>query len=182
MHVLITQRPRDESTRSFVPGGVPKTTRANSKRGASPEKKRYEPFPHERRARKLVTKVKQKVIHGNGPAALLRPPRPAHVQLLAKFHGKVVAKTAALTLGKGPHRLRLKLDPKRWPTGLDFQVHPSGRSRRNRREQDGVVRAGRRRCPRLLCLFALALRRLRRGDRPAAPAPKVAGHWSPNRC
>ena len=53
----------------------------------------------------------------------------AHVQLLAKRHHKVVAKTDKLTLGKGPHRLRLHLDPDRWPTGLDFEVHPAGGSK-----------------------------------------------------
>ena len=47
----------------------------------------------------------------------------AHVQLRAKYHGRVVAKTSRLTLGKGPHKLHLKLNQKRWPTGLDFQVH-----------------------------------------------------------
>jgi hypothetical protein len=49
------------------------------------------------------------------------------VQLLAKHHKKVVAQTPRLTLGVGRHHLRLHLDPKRWPTSLDFKVHAVGK-------------------------------------------------------
>jgi hypothetical protein len=129
MHVLITQRPADGSTRSFVPGGVPIDNSGEVESRRVPGEGTHEPFPHERRARKLVTKVKQKVIHRTVLQLSFFLHAKAHVQLLAERHHKVVAKTDKLTLGKGPHRLRLHLDPDRWPTGLDFEVHPAGGSK-----------------------------------------------------
>lgn len=46
----------------------------------------------------------------------------AHVQLLASRHGKIVARTRRETLRKGRHALKLKLDPRRWPTKLDLNA------------------------------------------------------------
>ena len=45
------------------------------------------------------------------------------MQLLARRKGHVVAKTKRYTMAKGRHSLRLRLDPKRWPTKLDLQAH-----------------------------------------------------------
>ena len=45
------------------------------------------------------------------------------MQLVARRKGKVVAKTKRYTMAKGRRSLRLPLDPKRWPTKLDLQVH-----------------------------------------------------------
>lgn len=127
MHVLITQRPADNSTPTFVPGGVPEDNSGESETNRREELK-AEPFPRPRKHRAIVFKVRRKVI-GNSILQLSFILRAkAHVQLLAKVHKKVVAKTPRLTLAKGPHRLRLTLDPKNWPTGLDFQVHPAGKS------------------------------------------------------
>jgi hypothetical protein len=130
MHALITFRPPDNSTRTFVPPGVPEDNSGETepRRGPS-EEPLLEPFPERRRQRTLVTKVKQRVIGKNVLELSFVLHARAHVQLLAKYHRKVVAKTPRLTLGSGPHRLRLRLDPKRWPTGLDFEVHPAGRRR-----------------------------------------------------
>jgi hypothetical protein len=46
------------------------------------------------------------------------------VRLVAKRKGKAVAKTPLRTFSKGRRTLRLRLDPKRWPTKLDLQAHP----------------------------------------------------------
>jgi len=51
----------------------------------------------------------------------------AHVRLVAKRGGRVVAKTKRLTMAKGHRSVRLRLDPKNWPTSLDLQVRPAGR-------------------------------------------------------
>ncbi|MGH3583004.1 MAG: hypothetical protein ACRDUB_15550, partial [Mycobacterium sp.] len=129
MHVLITSRPADGSTRSFVPEGVPIDNSGEVEARRSATEGAREPFPHPRKPRALVTKVKQKIIHRTVLQLSFVLRAKAHVQLLAKRDHKVVAKTAKLVLGKGPHRLRLHLDPRRWPTGLDFQVHPAGTSK-----------------------------------------------------
>lgn len=130
MHVpLITFRPPDNSSRTFVPAGVPQDNSGETERTKSPlEEALGEKFPTRRKARRLVTKVQQRIVGKTVLELSFLLNAKAHVQLLAKLHRKVVAKTPKLTLNKGPHRLRLRLDPKRWPTGLDFQVHPAGKS------------------------------------------------------
>lgn len=126
MHVLITSRPKDNSTRSFVAAGLPED---NS--GETEESKGFEeppgkfPTPPKAKAPVVPHSVHQRII-GKRTLELSFVLRVrAHVQLLAKYRHKVVAKTPRLTLAKGAHKLRLKLDPKRWPTGLAFHVHPA---------------------------------------------------------
>jgi hypothetical protein len=46
----------------------------------------------------------------------------ADVQLLAKRHGKTIAKTARERLQAGKHSLKLSFSAKRWPTGLSFKT------------------------------------------------------------
>jgi hypothetical protein len=124
MHVLITSRPKDNG----LPSGVRDEIFESEARSAA-EEAATEPlvFPQEKpprpRAKKLVTHIHQKLIHKTVLLLTFQLQAKAHVQLLARRHKKVVAKTARLTMGKGKHSLRLRLDPKKWPTGLDFEVH-----------------------------------------------------------
>ena len=46
----------------------------------------------------------------------------ADVQLVAKRHGKTIAKTAKERLKAGKHALKLSFSAKRWPTGLSFKT------------------------------------------------------------
>jgi len=124
MHTLITFRPEDKSTKKFVPPGLPEDNSGEKAAGKAKGTEALEPFPEARRRGSLVYAVHQKIIGKRVLELSFKLRALAHVRLRAEFHGKVVAKTARLTLGKGPHTLHLKLDPKRWPTGLDFQVHP----------------------------------------------------------
>jgi hypothetical protein len=124
MHVVITSRPQDESTRVFVPPGVPVDDSGETELAQRGGEEALKPFPEERPRASIVYDVHQKVLGRRVLELSFKLRARAHVQLRAKFHGKVVAKTPRLTLGKGAHKLHLKLDPKRWPTGLDFQVHP----------------------------------------------------------
>jgi hypothetical protein len=48
--------------------------------------------------------------------------RLADVQLVAKLHGKAIAKTAKERLKAGRHVLELSFSAKRWPTGLSFKT------------------------------------------------------------
>lgn len=123
MHKLITFRPADESTRIFVPPGLPEDNSGEREASRGSSEEQLEPFPENRRRPSVVYDVHQKILGKRVLELSFKLRGRAHVQLLAKFHRKVVAKTPRLTLGKGPHKLHLKLDPKRWPTGLDFEVH-----------------------------------------------------------
>jgi hypothetical protein len=48
--------------------------------------------------------------------------RLADVQLVAKRHGKAIARTAKERLRAGKHVLKLSFSAKRWPTGLSFKT------------------------------------------------------------
>lgn len=129
MHRLITSRPKDASSRTFVSAGLPPDDSGEVEpSNAAPIL--HEQFPHPRKRPPLVVKIKQSVIHKTILQLAFTLRGPAHVQLLAKHHKAVVAKTPPLTLGKGRHRLRLHLDPERWPTSLGFRVHAIGKPKK----------------------------------------------------
>jgi hypothetical protein len=130
MHALITFRPEDESTRVFVPPGLPADDSGETERASHSGSEVLEHFPEEHRRPPIVYDVHQKILGKRVLELSFKLRARAHVQLRAKFHGKVVAKTPRLTLDKGPHKIHLKLNPKRWPTGLDFQVHPVARKKK----------------------------------------------------
>jgi hypothetical protein len=48
--------------------------------------------------------------------------RLADIQLIAKLHGRAIAKTAKERLKAGRHVLKLSFSAKRWPTGLSFKT------------------------------------------------------------
>lgn len=122
MHVLISFRPPDESVPTPPPFELPEDDSGSeiAEEEAPPTEVKFET---PKRPRKLVIKLRQRVIHGTVLELSFVLLAKAHVRLLAKYKGHTVAKTPRLTLGKGPHRLHLRLDPKRWPTKLDFEAH-----------------------------------------------------------
>lgn len=130
MHVLITSRPADNGLPEAVHDELPPDDSGAELKEGQPELELREPFPHgPGKAKKLISGVKQKMVGKTTLLLSFTLHAKAHVQLLAKKGKRTVAKTPRLTLGKGPHELRLHLDPKRWPTKLDFQVHPVKHSR-----------------------------------------------------
>lgn len=125
LHQLIGFRPCDEACQA-----QPGTGNPEDDSGAEPEAEPfaqvppYEPLPsNPRRCPAIYTHLKQKVIHESVLQLSFILHARAHVQLIAKDRKKVVAKTARMTLEKGPHHTRLRLDPKHWPTHLAFEVH-----------------------------------------------------------
>lgn len=124
MHALITSRPEDASTPTFVSAGLPEDDSGEKEASKSRPGESLEPFPETRPQRNIVYDVHQQIVGKRTLQLSFKLRATAFVQLRARFHTKVVAKTPRLTLRKGPHELHLKLDPKRWPTGIDFKVHP----------------------------------------------------------
>ncbi len=72
----------------------------------------------------VLVGLHSKVIHGNELELTFRLVAEAHVQLLAKRGGHVVAKTPLRTLKAGKRRLLLRLDRHRWPNKLDLKATP----------------------------------------------------------
>jgi len=126
---VITVRPRDNSLPVVPPIGLPEDdSGAEAKRSVAETEElpsEFEELPPKRRP-PLVSKVKQE-LHGTVLELSFTLRAKAHVQLLAKRAGHIVARTKRYTLAKGRHSLRLALDPKRWPTKLDLRAHAAGR-------------------------------------------------------
>lgn len=123
LHALVTYRPPDPSLPSVPPTSLPED---NS--GAYPENSNEpaaeileEPLP--RRRPPLVSGLRRRMVAADVLELTFVLHAKAHVQLVAKRLGRVVAQTKRYTMTKGTRRLRLRLDPERWPTKLDLRVH-----------------------------------------------------------
>ncbi|HEX6667369.1 MAG TPA: hypothetical protein VF081_12325 [Solirubrobacterales bacterium] len=122
MHTLIAERPCDGSCPAVPPAELPIDDSGSEL--PVPEQAGDKGRESNRKAHRLVVGVKQRVLDGNVLELSFTLKATAHVQLLARRSGHVVAKTPRQTMGKGRHSLRLRLDPDRWPTNLDFKVRP----------------------------------------------------------
>lgn len=121
LHALLTFRPRDDSLPAVPPDSLPEDDSGAYQ--APEEPLRGEADPRPRRKPALLAKLHQRLIDGTLLELTFVLRVKAHVRLLAKREGDVVAKTPRYTMAKGPRHLRLRLDPKHWPTKLDLQVH-----------------------------------------------------------
>jgi hypothetical protein len=71
----------------------------------------------------LLSRVHTRLVHRDTLELSFHLAVKARVRLLAQRHKRVVASTPTRTLAAGNRRLRLRLDPRRWPTKLDLQTH-----------------------------------------------------------
>jgi hypothetical protein len=125
MHVLVSYRPPDNSLPVVPPIALPEDDSGAYLPPAEPPLGGE--FERERRPRALLTDVHQRLIGGNVLELTFVLRATAYVKLVAKRKGRVVAATPRYTMGKGRRSLRLRLDPKRWPSSLDLQVHAVGK-------------------------------------------------------
>ncbi len=126
MHQLITYRPPDGSTQSLPPDTLPIDDSGSEPKAEEPT----EPPLKGAKRRPLparVTKVKQQLVGKTLLELSFTLTAKARVQLIARRHGKVVAKTPLAMLTKGRHQLKLRLDPKHWPTKFHLTVKPAGK-------------------------------------------------------
>jgi hypothetical protein len=133
MHVLIGYRPPDDSLPSVPPVSLPEDNSGAPSpyeytgQGEEPEREHRRRRP---RPRALLMNVHQHLLHGRVLLLAFTLRAKAHVRIVARRHRRVVARTKRYTIGRGRWRLRLRLDPRRWPTSLDFEVHAvKGRAR-----------------------------------------------------
>jgi hypothetical protein len=121
----ITVRPRDDSLPVVPPIELPEDdSGAESKAPAAAGEEvpsQFEELPHRRPP--LLSGVKQRLVNGTTLELSFTLRAKARVRLLARRGGRVVARTGLYTMSKGHRSLRLRLDPRHWPTKLDLQVH-----------------------------------------------------------
>jgi hypothetical protein len=92
-----------------------------------PEQAPAPPVKHVK-AKRLVTHVKSRFLHRRVLVISFTLTARAHVQLIGRRQSKVVASTPRRSLQPGRHQLSLSLDPRRWPTKLQFKATPVGAS------------------------------------------------------
>jgi hypothetical protein len=128
MHALVTFRPPDASLPSVPPVELPEDdSGANEEKKESSPEVTGEPLP--KRLPALYANVNSRLLDGNVLELTFVLHAKAHVRLVAKRGGRVVAMTKRYTMASGRRSLRLCLDPKRWPTKLDLQVHLAGKGK-----------------------------------------------------
>ncbi|HTT95572.1 MAG TPA: hypothetical protein VMF55_12935 [Solirubrobacterales bacterium] len=125
MHQLVTYRPPDGATPVLPPDSLPVDDSGSEPKGAEEAAKELAPRGGGRPRRPLVIKVKQRLLGKTVLGLTFTLTAKAHVRLIARRRRQVVAKTPAATLAKGPHELRLRLDPRRWPTGFHLEAKPA---------------------------------------------------------
>jgi hypothetical protein len=117
----ITVRP-NESVAQFVPDAPPPD---DSQLFAPPPVAIEQAASVETPVREIIPALLKDVEvsrHGLTVIVSFELTRLADVQLVAKRHGKPIAKTAKERLKAGKHSLKLSFDVKRWPTGLSFKT------------------------------------------------------------
>lgn len=130
---LITYRPIDASVEAVYPDGFAEEDALKNQQPAAEAPKAPETTPstqvaQKKKAKPLVKNVKSKFLHGRTLVITFTLTARAHVQLIARKHKQVVAKTRNESLRPGSHKLSLTLNPARWPTKLSFQAKPIGSS------------------------------------------------------
>src|ERR1700754_5000283 len=100
MHALITFRPKDESSNTFVSAGLPSDTSGETEPGRRHGEEELKPFPVPPPRKSVVYDVHQKLLGKRVLELSFKLRGRAHVQLIARFHRKVAAKTPRMTLGK----------------------------------------------------------------------------------
>lgn len=75
-------------------------------------------------AKPLLKKVKDKLLHGHILVISFTLTANAHVRLVGRRDGKVVASTPRESLKPGHHALTLTLNPSMWPKSIKFEATP----------------------------------------------------------
>ena len=123
--VPLSFRPADESTPETIPTTLPEDD-SGAKEGEQTEFKKLvvvEPEPEVRIKLPLLSHVHSKLIDRTTLDLSFHLAVKAQVQLIAKRHGRVVAKTAKKTFKAGNRSLLLRLNAREWPTGLSLKTH-----------------------------------------------------------
>ncbi len=121
----ITYRPQSEGL-PLEQFAIPGNAEEGEALGSSSIGRRYRaPSSENYRVQALpYTGARSRLLPGHVLQITFRLAVRSRVRLVAVRHAGTVARTSVRTLAAGSRRLLLKLDPRRWPTRLELQVHP----------------------------------------------------------
>ena len=121
----ITFRPNEAEAQA-----LPDTPPPDDSRLFAPPPPPVEPPAPPTKTKKLPALIKhaRSKLHGLTLIVSFQLVRKAKVGLTAKRHGHVVARAPERSMKPGRHSIQLRLNRKRWPTALSFQIHEPGQS------------------------------------------------------
>ena len=122
----INSRPLDEGVPQTQPDTIPEDTSGEGQGGvlqSVQELLKSVPSPFATITVPLLSRVRTRLLHRTTLQLSFHLAVKARVRLVAKRRKTTVAATRLQVLAAGDHRLRLKLNVKRWPTKLDLQTH-----------------------------------------------------------
>ena len=123
---LIVERPPDKGLPVVVPDTLPPDDSGLLGELTTPPPSSLEVFSHKEESRiqvPLLSHVHSRLVHGSTLELRFHLAVRAHIKLVAQRKKRVVASTPMHTFAAGNRSLQLRLDPKRWPTKLEFQTH-----------------------------------------------------------
>jgi hypothetical protein len=127
---VIASRPLDSGVPVVYPDGFAEDDSLANQQPApaptAPPEETTPLAPKAKKAKPLVKDVKSRFLHHRTLVIAFTLTAKAHVQLIARAKGRVVAETREASLRAGSHQLSLTLDPARWPTKLSFEAKPIG--------------------------------------------------------
>jgi hypothetical protein len=121
----IEQRPLDEGVPQQTPDTVPAEEEPPHESNSSLTGSIVQTVPNlfATVAVPLLSHLRSRLVKGSTLELSFHLAVKARLRLLAKRHGKVVARTPMRTFKAGNHSLLLRLNSQRWPTGLDLESH-----------------------------------------------------------
>jgi hypothetical protein len=125
---VITYRPPDSGVPTIYPDAPPEDdSLANQQPPPPPAGPPVQtPAPPAKQVKPLLTHVKSRLLHHSVLVISFTLTARAYVQLVGRRKHRVVASSRSESLKPGRHELSLRLDPARWPTGVQFEVTPLG--------------------------------------------------------
>jgi hypothetical protein len=120
---VITYRPPDAGVPPVIPDQVTPGLLPPPPQPVVPTQPGTLPPP--RRQRPLVSHIgRLRLVHRTTLVLPFTLSARARVQLVARRHGRIVAKTRRAVLSPGRHTVKLRLDPRHWPTKLALNAVP----------------------------------------------------------
>jgi hypothetical protein len=142
---VIGYRPPDDGIPTIYPIGQPEDdSLANQQPPPAPVAPPLQTLAPTKaiKSKPLLTHVKSRLLHHRVLAISFTLTARAHVQLVGRRKGRVVARSRDESLKPGRHQLALALNPASWPTGVQFKATPIGASVPAGGEQGGSESSG----------------------------------------
>jgi hypothetical protein len=128
---VISYRPPDGGVPVVYPDAPPEDdSLANQQPPSAPREPTVQRAARPRpiKGKPLLEHVKSRLLQHSKLVVSFTLTARAHVQLVGHRKRRVVARSRRESLRAGRHELSLRLDPARWPTGVQFEATPIGAS------------------------------------------------------